>query len=153
MNYRRPKASEPKQTLPYELFTTLSRDSQGLEILLKPDNSSHYYQVTLKNDCLPSNLLTFFETVADVHDCLQDPTAYSVKLEEGQILLKMTFQVKERRILKEAIIQMEKVKNGQGGSLSDVMMELKELKEEFANKTQSLEIELEAKEKKINQYE
>lgn len=153
MNYRRPKASEPKQTLPYELFTTLSRDSQGLEILLKPDNSSHYYQVTLKNDCLPSNLLTFFETVADVHDCLQDPTACSVKLEEGQILLKMTFQVKERRILKEAIIQMEKVKNGQGGSLSDVMMELKELKEEFANKTQSLEIELEAKEKKINQYE
>ena len=152
MNYRRPKASEPKQTLPYELFTTLSKDSQGLEILLKPDNSSHYYQVTLKNDCLPSNLLTFFETVADVHDCLQDPTAYSVKLEEGQILLKMTFQVKERRILKEAIIQMEKVKNGQEGSLSDVMRELKELKEEFANKTQSLEIELGAKEKKINQY-
>lgn len=52
--------------------TILSKDSQELEILLKSENRSYDCQAILKNHCLPSNLLVFFQNFADVYDCLQD---------------------------------------------------------------------------------
>lgn len=48
-------------------------------------------------------------------------------------MIRVTFQMKERKVLKETIIKMEKVRNDQGESINNasVMMHIKELKEEF----------------------
>ena len=80
---------------------------------------------------------------------------YSVNAEEGSILIKITFQVKERKVSKETIIQMEKVRNDQGESINTaaMMMHIKALKEERKNETEMLSEKLGEKDRQIEQYE
>ena len=80
---------------------------------------------------------------------------HSVNAEEGSILIKITFQVKERKVSKETVIQMEKVRNDQGESINTaaMMMHIKTLKEEFRKETLILSEKIEKKDVQMTWYE
>ena len=134
----------------YDLSTTLSLDSSELEVVLRPSTHQHRFQTVLKNTSLPPHLLAFFSNVTELHEYLQDETMVRSDLVEGQILIKISFQVKGKMVEKEVALQLERVDSDEKESIGD---SIQQVKAELQRENEELKARLERAERTMQAYE